>query len=158
MRTGNAVNLLPPSPLFERKRSQNRRQYHSWTMDPSQRLVQADRATGFRPRDLRCSDREIGGGEIQACCSRAQSGMQIARAWTGAVFADKAARNVCSSQGPGGNQTEALMDREHVRAPIELGLLLGAAPGFGGRETEVREGRFAGGARRRIRQLLLLLR
>ena len=83
--------------------------------------------------------------------------MQIARRRTGAL-ADRAARNDCSNQGSGGDQTEALMDREHVRTLVEFGLLLGAAMDLGGRETEVRKGRFARGARRRIRQILLLLR
>src|SRR5215472_6748138 len=83
--------------------------------------------------------------------------MQIARTRTGALL-DRAARNNCSNQGSGGDQTEALMDREHVRTPVELRLLLGAATAFGGRETEVRKRRFARGARRRIRQILLFLR
>src|ERR1035437_5845651 len=131
-------------------------------MNPGQGLVHEDGPAGGGSRYPGSADGIGSGRNIHAQRRDAQTGMQIAAGRAAAGYAD-AGRAVATAFGAAGrnerrdewserDQTEPLMDLEHVRPPVEPRLVLGAPLGDIRWEPEIpqrRRLRVAGRSRRR---------
>src|SRR6516165_7101177 len=130
MSASDPVNFFPFAFPIESDRSQNRRQYHSWTVNPGQSLVHADGPVSFGSRNLGCADSKVSAGEIQVSRRRAESKMGPAIGGTGALAACEDPGNDRRDYRPSRYQTELLMHLEHVGPFVEPRLILRASLGL----------------------------
>src|SRR5205807_5730707 len=154
---GGAMDPLAAAFLLVSHHPEDRRQNHAWTVNPGERLVQADGSPRWSARYLGSEDGIRGGSEIQAGSRAAQSGMQVACGRTGTPPSGHASGDYGRHQRSKGYQPKSLMNLQHVRPFIETCLFLSASLGLLWRESEIPQRGFRLDAGRSIGQIFCQL-
>src|ERR1700733_5587425 len=144
MSAGDAVNPFAFAFLIESDGSENRRQDHAWSMNPSERFMKANLAVSLRPRNSGREDGEISAREVQVAGGGTESEVSPAVGRTGALAGGAERGGDGRNQRNCGDQADALMNFQHVRALVEPGLKLRIALRQRGRKTQVLERRRLG--------------
>lgn len=142
MRRGDAMDLLAAVDLIECNGAEDRRQNHSGRMDVDEVLVPLDAAACVLVGDLGSADGVGGGKRIHGNCRSAQCNVEVA---VGGV-AEVAMFRRCAGSGNTGDgnrndrdESEPLVDLQHVGAAVKESLASRIAFGVGGRQAKVAE-------------------
>ena len=110
MSAGDAVNPFAFAFLIESDGSENRRQDHAWSMNPSQRFMKANLAVSLRPRNPGREDGEIGAREVQVAGRGPESEMRPAVARTCGLAGGAERGGDGRNQRNRGDQADTLMN------------------------------------------------
>ena len=144
---GDAVDLFAGVFLFVGHDAEDGGEDHAGAVDPLEIAVEADGTFGLDAGDFGSKGGEIGGGEVESGGQAAEGdmGIEVGGGWLGdglTVFAfclGLRPGDEGGEHGNGGDESEGLVDLEHVCALVEQSLLLGATLGLRGGEAEIAE-------------------
>ena len=138
------MHLFAPVFLRESHLSQDGCKDHPRTMDPGQRLVQADGPAGLGTGYLGRPDRKVGSRTVQSHRRSAQSGMQVTGGAARLLSASERGTDERGGEWLNGYQAEPLMDLEHVRTFVKERLGLGIALGLSRSNSKILQRRLLG--------------
>ena len=101
-----------------------------------------DGPPGFGSRHRGRADGIVSGGEIHARRHRAQGAMQLAAGRAAFLAGGAAGSDQGGQQGSGRDQTEPLMDLEHMRPFVQSRLILGTTLGLLRRKAQIPQRRW----------------
>lgn len=141
MRLREAVNFFALFFLGEGQRAEDRRQNHSRTVNPRQRLVPANRPSNLGAWNFRRADGVPGAREIKIASQPSESDVYILADRRRMPSAGKSGGSDRSGQRNQTVQAEPLMHLQHVRPLVEPRLIRRASLGRAGWKAEIAERR-----------------
>src|ERR1017187_4674994 len=143
MGRGYAVDLLAAVDLVECHGAENRREDHSRSMDVDEVFMPFDATTRGLVGDFGSADGVVRGRAVHGDGCPAKGDMNVARCGVAVVAVLRRSADSADAgrrDGDDGDETEPLMDLQHVGPPIQERLALGAPLRVCGGKPEVAEG------------------